>query len=263
MELSGKTVFLTGAASGLGRELTLQLDRIGSRLLLVDRDVAGLDELVKSLSSPVQIFVCDLSQPIERNHLITELNNMAMRIDLLIHCAGIGSHSRLDQLTPEEVELVLQINTAAPISLTAGLLPLLTKDDVAGVVTIGSLAGELTTPSMSLYSASKSAIHAFGRAASVELGNQGHFNLLVILGALKNTNFTSSIQHPASGQPGWYRKLDADPADVAKAILKAVAREQAILFYPGWYRWIIFLSKLFTPITQMVARASFKRFRER
>ena len=262
MELSGRTIFLTGAASGLGRELALQLDRIGCRLLLVDRDTAGLAELKNSLSTPAQIFVCDLSQSVERNQLIADLNNLAMRIDLLVHCAGIGSHSRLDQLTTEEAELVLQINTLAPIALTAGLLPLMPKDDAAGVVMIGSLAGELTTPSMSLYSASKSAVHAFSRAASVELGAQGHFSLLVILGALKNTNFTSSIRNPASGQPGWYRSLDADPALVAKAILKAVTNEQSTLFYPGWYRWIIFVSKLFAPITQMATRKSYEQFRK-
>jgi uncharacterized protein len=259
MQLQGKTILLTGAASGLGRELALQLDQAGSHLLLVDRDAAGLENLQTALTRPAQTYACDLSQPSERTALISTLLNLATRISVFIHCAGVGSHSRLEQLAPDEVNRVLQINTAAPLELTVGLLPLLPADEPGGVVVIGSLAGELTTPSMSLYSASKAALHAFSRAASIELAAKGHFSLLVILGALKNTRFTASIRHPASGQPGWYRRLDAEPQDVAKAIVKAIAAERSTLIYPGWYGPLIAFSKLFAPITRAITRASFKK----
>jgi short-subunit dehydrogenase len=259
VQLNNKTIFLTGAASGLGRELALQLDQAGSHLLLVDHDATGLKDLQATLTHPAQVFVCDLSQPAERTRLINELTTLATRISVFIHCAGIGSHSRLEQLTPDEVNRLMQVNTVAPLELTAGLLPLLPKNEPGGVVFIGSLAGELTTPSMSLYSASKAALHAFSRAISIELAARGHFSLLVILGALKNTNFTSSIHHPAKGQPGWYRRLDADPRDVARAIVRAIQHEQTIQVYPGWYGPLLMISKLLAPFTQAITRLSYKK----
>jgi short-subunit dehydrogenase len=167
----------------------------------------------------------------------------------------------MEQLSTDEVNLLMQVNTIAPLELTAGLLPLLPTDEAAGVVFIGSLAGELTTPSMGLYSASKAALHAFSRAASIEFAAQGHFSLLVILGALKNTRFTASIRHPAKGQPGWYRRLDADPQDVARAIVQAIIQERATLVYPSWYNAVLIFNRIFAPITYTISRLAFRQYR--
>jgi short-subunit dehydrogenase len=260
MQLNDKTILLTGAASGLGRELALQLDWAGSDLWLIDRDAAGLQTLCAALSRPAHSLICDLSQPAARTRLIARLNSTpVLRLHLIIHCAGIGSHSRLDQLTPEEVNQVLQVNTLAPLDLTAGLLSLLAGDEPGGLVIIGSIAGEMVTPGLSLYSTSKAALHAFSRAVAIELSAHKHFCLLVVLGALKDTRFANSIRHPTRGQPTWYRRLDAAPPLVARAILRAIQQERTLLFYPGWYRWVVSLSQLCTPLTRWVTRLGYRK----
>lgn len=262
MQLNGKTILLTGAASGLGRELALQLDQAGSDLWLVDRDTAELQALCAILSHPAHPLICDLSQPAARGQLIAQLNSHpVLRLHLIIHCAGIGSHSRLDQLTSEEVNQVLQVNTLAPLDLTAGLSSLFVEDEPSGLVIVGSVAGELVTPSLSLYSASKAALHAFSRAVAVELSARRHFCLLVILGAMKDTRFASSIRHPTTGQPTWYRRLDAAPPLVARAILCAIRQERTLLFYPAWYRWIVALSQSCAPLTRWVTSWTYRKFR--
>jgi short-subunit dehydrogenase len=261
MQLHEKTTFLTGAASGLGRELALQLDRAGCRLLLADRDAAGLNELQNALTRPAQLFVCDLSQPAERAQVGDALVGRATRLDVLIHCAGVGSHSRVEQLTPDEVNLLLQVNAVAPLELTSKLLPLLPKGQPAGVVFIGSVAGELPTPAMSAYAASKAALHAFSRAIDIELRAAGQFSLLVILGALKNTRFTASIRHPAGGQPGWYRRLDADPRQAAQAILQAIRQEQTRLVYPHWLQAVLLFNRFFAPLALAISRQAYRRYR--
>ncbi|MBK8986587.1 MAG: SDR family NAD(P)-dependent oxidoreductase [Chloroflexi bacterium] len=262
MNLYGKTVLLTGASKGLGRVLASQLDAKGGRLLLVARDTARLDSLQQTLqTSGSRLFPCDLGDGNGRSRLVEQIFATETRIDLMIHCAGIGSHSKLNQLSPEEIRPLLAVNTIAPLELTAALLPLLPSNQPAGIVTIGSVAGELTLPGMSLYSASKAALHSFSRAAGMELVHQGHFSLLVVLGALRDTQFGESIRHPANKQPGLYRRLDVYPAQAAAQIIKAVEQQRSLLVIPGWQRILLAFNRVLFPLTQPATRHLYRRFR--
>lgn len=262
MNLYGKTVLLTGASKGLGRALATQLDAKGCRLLLVARDTARLNSLQQTLrTSGSRQFPCDLSDENGRSRLVEQIFETETRIDLIIHCAGIGSHSTLNQLAAEEIGLLMAVNTIAPLELTAALLPLLPTGQPAGIVMIGSVAGELTLPGMSLYSASKAALHTFSRAAGIELAHQGHFSLLVILGALRDTHFGESIRHPAQGQPSLYRRLDVYPEQAAAQIIRAVEQQRSFLLIPGWYRLLLTFNRLLFPLTQLATRHFYRRVR--
>ena len=262
MNLYGKTVLLTGASKGLGRVLASQLDAKGCRLLLVARDTARLDSLQQTLqTSGSRQFRCDLGDGNGRSRLVEQIFQTETRIDLMIHCAGIGSHSKLNQLAVEEIQAVLAVNTIAPLELTAALLPLLPSSQPAGIVMIGSVAGELALPGMSLYSASKAALHTISRAGSIELASQGHFSLLVVLGALRDTHFGESIRHPAQGQPGLYRRLDVYPEKAAAHIIRAIEQQRSFLVIPGWYRMLLALNRLLFPLTQLATRHFYRRVR--
>jgi short-subunit dehydrogenase len=202
-----------------------------------------------------------LSKREARANLIAQILQNESRIDLLVHCAGVGSHSKLNQLTLEEVQTVLAINTVAPLELTSAFLTLLPPGEPAGIVNIGSVAGELTMPGMTLYHASKVALHAFSRAVSMELADAEHFCLLVILGALRNTHFGDAIRHPADKQPGLYRRLDVYPEDAATRIVAAIERERSLLVIPGWYRIIFSLNRVLFPLTRVVTQFFYRRFR--
>jgi uncharacterized protein len=235
MEIKNKTVVITGAASGLGRELAELLDKEGCSLILVDRDMASLQN--------AQAYLCDLSDLTQRNKLIEELQ-IKGKIDILINCAGIGSHSQLSQLTVNEIERVMQVNTLAPLELIAGLSPLKL------IVNIGSVAGEMNLPSMSLYAASKTSVHAFTR--SIQLENAR--TLLVILGPLCGTEFTQSISHPRTGQPNWYRRLDLPVETAARLIVRAMQRGKNQLVAPWWYQIIFILARISSPLIKLFSK---------
>jgi len=261
MNLKGKTILLTGASRGLGRALAAALDAHGCRLLLVARSADKMDTLLSDLHTPgSRSFACDLTDPHARAHLIGAIENSETHLDLLILNAGIGSHSRLDQLTAAEVREVLQLNTVAPLELTAGLLHMLPHGDPAGIVFIGSVAGDLAIPGMSLYSASKSALHTFSRAVNIELTADNQFSLLVILGAIRGTDFGDNIRHPRSGQPAWYRRLDVDADQAASRIIKAIQQQKSQLVIPAWYGGLLMFSRLLTPLTRVVTGFSYRRF---
>jgi len=229
VNLQHKRVLITGAARGLGRELANILDREGCSLVLIDRDLAVIPG--------AQSYVCDLSDLSQRKKIIEEMRANT-KIDILINCAGIGSHSLLSQLTVDEIERVMQVNTLAPLELIAGLSPL------ELIVNIGSVAGEMNLPSMSLYTASKTAVHAFTRSVQLE----GARVLLVILGPLRGTDFVHSIEHPRTGQPNWYRRLDLDAKAAAGKIVQAMKKEKGQLVLPFWYRIVFIIAALFSPL---------------
>jgi short-subunit dehydrogenase len=107
----------------------------------------------------------------------------------------------------------------------------------------------MSLPSMSLYAASKTAIHAFTRSIQLESAR----TLLVILGPLRGTDFTQSISHPRTGQPNWYRQLDLPVETAANLIVHAMKRGQSQLVAPWWYRIVFMLTRIFYPLTGMFA----------
>jgi hypothetical protein len=243
LNLRGKTILITGAARGLGRELALHLTALGCSLVLIDRDTEGLSALTRELSNSPKLFPCDLSNLNERKNLIQSVKSQT-QIDLLINCAGIGSHSQLNQLTVDEIERVMQVNTLAPLELIAGLSPL------ELIVNIGSVAGEMNLPSMSLYAASKTSVHAFTRSIRLE----GARTLLVILGPLRGTDFAQSISHPRIGQPNWYRRLDLPVKTATRLIVQAMQRGKSQLVAPRWYPIIFLLARIFSPLVGMFGK---------
>jgi len=247
MNLANKTILLTGAAHGLGRELAHLLDREACSLYLVDRDASGLDSVKAALRHPARTFTCDLSDPAARRKLIADLTAQGERLDVVINCAGIGSHSQLAQMTVDEVERVMQINALAPLELVVGLRPLIPADGL--IVNIGSVAGELRLPTIGLYAASKAALHAFTQSVTLE----GERTLLVILGPLRGTDFVQSIAHPRTGQPGWYRRLDVPVETAGRHIVQAMKRERSRLVLPGWYPVIFFLARFFAPVIKLLS----------
>lgn len=262
MNLDGKNALVTGAAHGLGNALASQLDAMGCKLMLVDQDGTGLETMQGVLSRPaVGVFLCDLGEPAQRARLVALVNETGLQIDLLINCAGIGSHSCFDQFDMAEAARVLQVNALAPVELVAGLRERFPKRTPGCIVNIGSLAGELHPPGMSLYAASKAALHTFSRSLSLELAGTNMRCLLVILGAMRGTHFTSSIRHPASGQPAWYRRLDADPQAAARAIIQAICAGHRRLVYPAWYAWVLGAARCAGPLSEFASRQAFQKLR--
>jgi len=247
MNLENKTILLTGAAHGLGRELVHLFDQEGCSLYLVDYDALGLDSVKAALINPSVTILCDLGSSAERRKLIADLTSSLGHLDILINCAGIGSHSQLSQMTIDEAEHLIQVNTLAPLELVTGLRHLMPGDGL--IVSIGSVAGEMRLPSIGLYAASKAALHAFTESIGLESAR----TLLVILGPMRGTDFVRSIVHPRTGQPGWYRQLDVPVETAARHIVQAVKRGRKRLVLPGWYPVIFFLSRLFSPVIKLLS----------
>ena len=252
MNLCNKTTLLTGATHGLGCELARLLDQESCSLILVYRDESYIDAIKSSLTRPIVAIRCDLSDHAQRRELISKLISSTKTLDIIVNCAGVGSHSDLSQMTVEEVERVMQVNALSPLELIAGLHRLMPVNGL--IVNIGSVAGEMRLPSIGLYAASKAALHAFTRSIALE----GVRTLLVVLGPLCGTNFVRSITHPRMGQPGWYRRLDVSAETAGREIIRAMKQDRARLVLPRWYPVIFFLARICAPLVEILS-PRFKR----
>jgi len=168
MELSGRTVLVTGAARGIGRELTRQLVGQGANVIGIGRDSAQLDQLADDHPRQVSTYVVDLADEPALDAAIADLRSGHPELSVLINNAGVQApadfvageaHASLAALRQE-----VAINLTAPMALCAGLLPVLARHPHAAVVNVTSGLAIAPKRSAPGYCATKAALRSFSRA---------------------------------------------------------------------------------------------------
>lgn len=170
MNISGKTIVLTGAAGGIGSAMAQKLAASGANLLLVGRSTEKLGALRATLpGEDHRLVVADIAAQDGR---ATVLSSCADGVDLLINNAGVNYFGLLEQQTDEQLQQMMTVNVLAPILLTRELLPLLRRRG-GGIVNVGSGFGSIGFAGYCGYSASKFALRGFSEALRRELADTG------------------------------------------------------------------------------------------
>jgi short-subunit dehydrogenase len=230
-------VLLTGASSGIGRELALALAAERARLALVARDAARLDEVAAECGArgaEAVTVAADLSgQDGCRDALARALEAFG-RLDVLLLNAGQDMWARLDELADLSVlERLMRVNYLGPAWLTHGALPHL-KETGGRIVVVSSLAGLTGVPTRTGYAATKHALHGFFDSLRVELAGSG------VSVTLACPDFVlSEIHRRALGPDG--RALGTSPMQEAK-IMTAAACARLILDAARRRRRLVLLS---------------------
>ncbi|MCP5145628.1 MAG: SDR family oxidoreductase [Gammaproteobacteria bacterium] len=168
-----RTVVLTGATGGIGRQIAERLAATAdTRLLLIDRNaqaLTGVGEFLASAPAAVETIVADLSIDEGRKAVRTNLMAAGTGLDLLINCAGINNFGMFAEATPETIQTMIEVNVTAPMLLTHMLLPYMLHGRPAQIVNFGSTFGAIGYPGFATYSATKFAMHGFSQALRREL----------------------------------------------------------------------------------------------
>ena len=165
--LKEKVVLITGAASGIGKQIALRCSEAGSFTVVTDRDSARLIDVYQSLSNEEkQKFICDLS--IEKE--IIDMVSFLPPLDGIVLCAGMAKTAPVKHNSRSSVEEVFKTNTFANITLVQQLLRQNKVKKGASVVFISSIASIKPYKGNSLYSASKGAINSFSKVMALEYG---------------------------------------------------------------------------------------------
>ena len=164
--LSGKTILVTGASSGIGRGIAIACAGMGAQLILTGRNITRLQETLASLEGEGHSYIAaDLTDAKERCALVEQLP----ALHGVVHCAGVGSRVPCKMLTQEDIDHVLKPNTEAPMLLQAELLAEKKLQKGASVVIIASAAANMPVAGNAVYSASKAAMVAYAKCLAQEL----------------------------------------------------------------------------------------------
>lgn len=164
--LKGKTILLTGATSGIGKECAGIFARLGANLVLSGRSESKLKTVSKELGLENRHSICaDLSD----ENSLSLLAQKAPPLDGFVACAGVHYSSLLKFSDESEIEKTINLNCTAQIKLTRFLLKNKKFNKGASLVFISSTSAFLPQPAISAYSASKAALIAFAKALSAEI----------------------------------------------------------------------------------------------
>ena len=165
MELSGKTVLITGAAGGLGGALAQQCAAMGAELILLDKNRRGLGELSDSMTeqgfAPPGLYPLNLAAAgvDDFDDLVNTINSEFSGLDALIHCAvDFDSLQPFEQIQPQDWLQSIQVNVNAPWLLSCTLLPLLKRSEDAHLLFMLDDLDAVTDAFWGAYGAGKAAL---------------------------------------------------------------------------------------------------------
>lgn len=161
--MNKKTVFVTGATSGVGLKITQYLIEEGHHVIATGRNEAALNTL-KRLGA--QVFQADLTKIDD----IKEVCSKLPPIDVAIFSAGVGKFGLVTDLDEWEIQQMVELNVLAPMYLAKHVGKQMTERREGHLIFIGSQAGKVATPKASVYAATKHAIVGFVNGLRMELG---------------------------------------------------------------------------------------------
>ncbi|MBL8811315.1 MAG: SDR family oxidoreductase [Planctomycetaceae bacterium] len=246
----GKAVFLTGAASGIGKALAQALAAEGCDLALVDVNEDGLRALANELQAQnvrVDCFRCDLSKPDEIEGCVASAVKAFGGFDILINNAGVAYYGPTEHMTRQQWDWLMNINLISPIEITRLLLPVLLTRPEPHIVNMCSVSGLVAGGRFAAYHTSKFGLIGFTEAIRAEYGRKGVGVSAICPGPVTtglyksaaNSRSDKSVPEP----PRW---LCATPEQVAKRTLKAIrSNKRQVLITPLAH--LLFQLKRFAP----------------
>ena len=167
---------VTGASSGIGAAIARDLGQRGHNLLLVARTAGPMEEIREELAAShpevtVEIRPCDLADVDARGVLIEELEGRDVHI--IINSAGVATFGEFRKLDPAYERTQFELNATALFELTAAVLPGMVASGDAGIVNVGSVAGNAAIPNNATYVGTKAMVNTFTESLHYELKGTG------------------------------------------------------------------------------------------
>jgi short-subunit dehydrogenase len=220
IELAGSTALLTGATGGIGQAIARSMVARGVSLILTGRRAGELAQLGEELGA--ETIVSDLSLRADIERLGAAAGSAG--VDILIANAALPASGLLLELTPEQIDRMLDVNLRAPIALARALGPSMAARGRGHMVFVSSLSGRAAGPASSMYSATKFGLRGFALGLREDLRPRGVGVSIIAPGFIRDA--------------GMYAKADVKlprgvgtrtPQEVADAVIRAIERNRTEL----------------------------------
>jgi short-subunit dehydrogenase len=257
-DFNGKTVWITGASSGIGAALSHALAARGARLILSARSAERLEAVRQDCRTP-EAHLClslDLADPASIEAAWRRLQEKPRQVDILINNAGMTQRARVRETRMEVYRLLLEVNFLAAVDLTKKVLPGMLERGGGQIVAVSSLMGKFASPQRSGYAAAKHALQGFMDALRAEVHATG-VQVLVASPGFVNTDVS---RNALRGDGTLHGKMDPAQAAAISAdrcagqIITAMARGRAEVVPGGKERIGLLLQRLSPALLRQVMR---------
>ena len=237
MNFTNKVVWITGASSGIGKALALELSKQDAKLILSARNEEKLmavknacenEESVKTLS-------LDLEDYANLESKVDEAVNWFGRVDVLINNGGVSQRSLASETSISVDKRIMDINYLGTVGLTKALLPYFIKNKKGHFVVTTSIVGKIGTPMRSSYAASKHALHGFFDSLRAE-NHKNNIAVTLVCPGFVNTNVSLNA---LTGDGSPQNKMDIatkngiEPNRFAKIMAKAILKKKQEVYIAG------------------------------
>lgn len=238
--LTQARVIVTGASSGIGRELALAMAGYEAQLLLVARRGELLDAACREcirLGGSAHAFAGDVADDEFRRQLVDQAQQALGGLDVLVNNAGVSAHGQFADSDEQALRQIMEVNFFAPVELTRLALPLLLAKLARppsvrpAIVNVGSILGHRGVPLNGEYCASKFALRGWTESLRTELYGRGVDVILASPGST-DTQFFDHLVSKTADLP-WGAAKGVPAAAVAAEIVRAIQRGRREVF-PNW-----------------------------
>jgi short-subunit dehydrogenase len=226
-ELRGRRLLITGASSGIGREVAEQAAAAGARVALAARSADALAELTRSLTDrglDAVAVPADVIVPDDRKRLLDTVVERFGGLDVLVNNAGVGSWGHFAGSTEAILRQVMEVNFFAPAELMRLAVPILMKGEQPAIVNVASMCGRRGMPAWPEYSASKFALCGLTEALRGEFARFDVDVLLIVPGLTRSNLSRHLLRNEGRVKIAYDQGMP--PEDVARRILAALQRNR-------------------------------------
>lgn len=237
MSFQDKVVWITGASSGIGKALALELSKQGALLIISARKENVLNEVKAACQTPekVKVLPLDLEQYDNFDQKAKEAIAWSGRIDILVNNGGISQRAFAKDTDISVDKRIMDINYTGTVALTKAVLPHFIEKKQGHIVVTTSIVGKIGTPLRSTYAASKHALHGFFDSLRAEVYNDNIDVTLICPGYVTTNVSMNALTGDGSAQQSMDKATanGINPDRFAKLMAKAIAKKKQEAYIAG------------------------------
>ncbi|WP_047999954.1 SDR family NAD(P)-dependent oxidoreductase [Lactiplantibacillus herbarum] len=222
--LTGQTVLVTGASSGLGEQLALAVAAQGANVVLAARRQDRLLQVAdqcRLLSEAQAIAVaCDVSHVAEVDHVFATIDDLFGRLDVVINAAGFGYMANAIEMDPALTAKMLRVNTLGCMYVSQLAAQRMVDQQHGEIINVASIAGKIATPKSAVYAATKAALIAYDNSLRLEL-RPANVNVLTVNPGPIKTDFFKTAD-PSGEYLARVERLALNPVKFAELIVSKI-----------------------------------------
>jgi len=227
LRLQDRTVIVTGASSGIGRQTAIAFAHAGANLVLASRNEAALNDVAAEIAPfvrRVSVIPTDVTQQAAVEEMVEQAASELGSIDILVNNAGVGLNALLAEGSMTNIRRLFEVNVFGALHCIQAVVPYMKRQRNGQIINVSSVAGKIATPRNGAYAATKFALTAISDALRLELADYG-IAVTTVFPGITDTSFGENVLREVDVPPvpGIVRGVSA--RRVANAIVRAARWE--------------------------------------